>query len=241
MRKKIKKPKRYHKHRHWHHPILFSVIAAAAIGGLGYAAHSAIDDYHDRIALRGFNGKPRPVSLTIAAERMVIPANMIRFRSGRRGGDRDKVDLILHWPTLEGYSNERANDFRGAEPDAPVVYLTVAPREDLLAPRTRLEEIYSQFFVDPSFQGPEGLIGRHLSPQSGYPGETVYYAPSTLGDFVARCETEETPEIPSTCIRDIPVGQGLTLIYRFNRNYLTDWRSMDSRIHRLVAQFFRKA
>jgi hypothetical protein len=56
---------------------------------------------------------------------------------------------------------------------------------------------------------------------------------------VTRCIAEETPEVPATCIRDVNVGQGLWLLYRFNRKYLGEWAAIDAGLTSLVAGFFR--
>jgi hypothetical protein len=48
---------------------------------------------------------------------------------------------------------------------------------------------------------------------------------------------EETVDMPATCLRDVNVGQGLSLLYRFNRTRLADWRMMDSGLRQLVAGF----
>ncbi|MCB1487735.1 MAG: hypothetical protein KDJ88_09780, partial [Bauldia sp.] len=74
---------------------------------------------------------------------------------------------------------------------------------------------------------------------SPYRGEIIFYQPRSETPFVVRCLAEETPEIPATCIRQVGVGHGLTMFYRFNWRMLGDWRSMDDRLVRLVNQFFR--
>jgi hypothetical protein len=171
---------------------------------------------------------------------MVIPANMIRFRADRRGGAVASVDLLLHWPSLDGFSDERAAAFKDASPKAPLIYVTISARESPLDSTARLGAIYSRFFEGGAIGGPGRLVGWALSEKSGYGGEIVYFTPRGAEPFVARCLAEETEEIPATCIRDVNIGQGLTMLYRFNLAYLGDWRTMDDRLRRLVNQFFRK-
>src|SRR5689334_9261232 len=76
-------------------PTLGAIIVFAGIVALAMLVDRAIEDYRDRIALSGLGGKPSPVSLIVAGEPMIIPANMIRFRAARRGGIVDRVDLLL--------------------------------------------------------------------------------------------------------------------------------------------------
>jgi hypothetical protein len=89
----------------WGRPAVNTAIVAVALVVLAWGVNAAIDSYHDRVALTGLNGRPRPVELIVAGESMTIPGNMIRFRNERRGRAVDQVDLLLHWPSLEGFSD----------------------------------------------------------------------------------------------------------------------------------------
>jgi hypothetical protein len=164
---------------------------------------------------------------------------MLRSRKERRGGAVDQADFLLHWPSLEGYTDERADDFRDTSPDAPLIFITVSGRENSLDSDARLDAIYSRFFDGPEIAGPANLTGRALNADSGYGGEIVYFSPRGVAPFVARCIADAPPEIPATCIRDVNIGQGLSLLYRFNQKYLGDWRTMDDRLRRLFGRFFR--
>ncbi len=138
------------------HPFAYLALAIVILAGLGYWVNSAIEDYHDRIALRGLDGEALPVRLIIAGEPVVVPANMLRFRKERRGGAVDQADFLLHWPSLEGYTDERADDFRDTSPDAPLIFITVSGRENSLDSDARLDAIYSRFFDGPEIAGPAG-------------------------------------------------------------------------------------
>ena len=221
------------------HPVAYLVVGVAAIAAIGYFVNDAIEAYHDRIALRGLDGKAQPVRLIVAGEPVVVPANMLRFRKERRGGAVDQANFLLHWPSLEGFTDERADDFRDTAPEAPLIFITVSGRENSLDSDARLDAIYSRYFEGPEMDGPAGLKGRRLNAESGYGGEIVYYGPRGVTPYVVRCLDIDSPEIPSTCIRDVNVGQGLSLLYRFNRQYLSDWRTMDDRLRRLFNRFFR--
>lgn len=221
------------------HPVAYLVAGVIAVLAIGYFVNDAIEEYHDRIALRGLDGKALPVRLIVAGEPVVVPANMLRFRKERRGGAVDEANFLLHWPSLEGFSEERAEDFRDTSPEAPLIFITVSARENALDSDARLDTIYSRYFEGPEVEGPGGLRGRRLNTDSGYGGEMVYYAPHGAPPYVVRCLEVNDPEIPPTCIRDVNVGQGLSLLYRFNRQYLADWRTMDDRLRRLFNRFFR--
>jgi hypothetical protein len=222
---------------------LYVLVAAAIAGvaGVAWTVNDAIGRHHDRIALKGLNGKPLPVAVTVGNASLVIPANLIRSPTDRRGGLVTAMDLLVHWPTLDGFSEERAEVFRDGSPRAPLIYVTITESEAPLEATKRLGEIYSLYFDGPAFPGPGNLVGRRMGSESAYRGEIVYYQPRAAEPYVVRCLAEETEEIPATCLREVNIGHGLTMLYRFNRAWLDDWRTMDDRLKRLVSQFFRGA
>lgn len=221
----------------WLRPALLIALALVTIAGAAWAISSAIDNYRDGIALRGLDGKPSPVKLTIAGEALSIPANMIRFRSDRRGGDLDRVNLLLHWPTLGGFSEEHADDFKDTSTDAPLIYVTLAKRETELDSTGRLTSVYEQFFDGPVVPGPAGLVGRSMKADSPYAGEVIFFTPRGAAPFAARCLAAATREIPSTCIREVNFGRGLTMLYRFNRTRLENWSRLDAGLYALATGF----
>ena len=214
---------------------LFMVIGGIIV--LAILIDRAIENYRDRMVIGGLGGKPSPVSLTVAGEPMTIPANMIRFRADRRGGPVDSIDLLLHWPGLEGFSKAIADDFKDTSPDAPLIYVSIGQRTSPLDASARLDPVYSRFFTGPPIPGPDGLIGRALTADSGYGGEVVYFVPNGPSPFVARCLAEETADLPATCIRDVNVGRSLSILYRFNKARLADWRALDAGLQALARRF----
>ena len=224
----------------WPVPIAVAGLTIAAVVGLGWLFHAAIAAYHARMTLTGLVADPRPVDLTIAGEQLAIPANMIRFAAARAGGAVDRVDLVLHWPALDGYSERLAEAFKDGSPSAPIIYATIA-RRDRLDDAARLDHVYQRFFVGDPVAGPAGLVGRRLSEDSGYGREIVYFMPDGPRPFVARCPTISTPEMPPTCLRDVNLGRGLTLVYRFHNDLLAAWRALDTGIRALAMGFLEPA
>jgi hypothetical protein len=221
----------------WRRPLVLLVIAGLVLAALTYVIGFALDQYRDAIARSGRSADPRPVAITIAGESLAIPANMIRFAAGRRPGPADRVELLLHWPGFEGYSEALADAFKDDAPEAPLFFVSITPRDSPLDSDDRLDAVYSRFFVKEMVPGPAGLVGRYLSEDSGYGDEIVYFAPAGGIAFVARCLARATAEIPATCLRDINLGHNLSALYRFNRDYLGDWRSIDAGLRRRLAGF----
>jgi len=216
------------------------VIAAATIAvavALAVGLRSALDAWNDNVILSGRSADTTPVALSIASEALSIPANMIRSGKGRRGGAVERIDLAVHWPTLEGYSEALADAFGDGAATAPIIYLTIMPREMPVDSTGRLESVYARFFVGKAEPGPNGLVGRQLAEDSGYGGEVVYFAPAEARPFVARCLVETAPDVPATCLRDLNIGRGLSLHYRFNIRLLDDWAALDASMHKLATGF----
>jgi hypothetical protein len=197
----------------------------------------ALQAYEGHLALTGLSDDPTPVKLVIGSEQLAIPANMLRLAKTRQGGPVERADLALHWPTLQGYSPALADSFKLGTPSAPIVYVTISLRDSALDSTARLDQVYARFFVDKPLPGPNGLVGRRLGRDSGYEGEIVYFAPSEPRPFVARCSDEANAEVPSTCLRDVNFGHGLSVLYRFNRNILGDWRTLDAGVQGLADGF----
>jgi len=221
----------------WRRPLtLFAagVLLVIAFGGL---FRVALETYRERLILTGLSADPTPTVLAIGAENLTIPANMLRFAKTRAGGPVERADLVLHWPSLEGYSETLADAFQDQAPSAPIVYATISARDTPLDSTGRLDDVYARFFVDKPLPGPAGLVGRRLSKDSGYDGEIVYFMPSEPRPFVTRCLAGATAEVPATCLRDVNFGRGLSLLYRFNRNLLGDWRGLDAEMQKLATGF----
>jgi len=225
---------------HWRLPMVIAGVAFAVLLVAGGAIHFAIEAYRDRVTLTGLSDDPTPVTIAIAGEVLSIPANMIRYGEARRGGAMQRVDLILHWPTLTGYSEDASDDFSEALPSPMVLFATVGRRDTALDATERLDAVYARFFTGKAVPGPAGLVGRTLDPKSGYGGEVVFFPPATARPFVARCLADENAGVAGACLRDVNFGNGLTLLYRFSRERLADWAALDAGMQRLAGSLLAR-
>jgi hypothetical protein len=180
-------------------------------------------------------GDRTPVTLEAAGHSFIVPANMLRVAALRGGGRFERVDLVLHWPDLDGYTEKTAADFNSGDPRAPIIYATIGKQLAPLDATARLDTVYARFFSGKPVAGPAGLVGRTLSNDSGFGGEVVYFVPGAPQPFVARCPATETPEMPATCLRDINFGGDLTILFRFDRSLLSQWQQMEAGMRRLAA------
>lgn len=219
-----------------------TAIAGASIIVVGLLGWSLVDTGGDRrgnIASENNDGNTSPVTFHLAGEELTIPANMIRFPSLRGGGAVESLDLLLHWPSLEGNSRDRAEAFGDSSPLAPLIYVTIEARGTPRDSDGRLAAIYERYFVGDPIKDPSGLIGQRMSGDSAYRGEEIYFRAQAPLRFVTRCLAEATAELPATCLRDVNIGEGLSMFYRFNRSYLGNWRELDSGLKALAKEILK--
>ncbi len=235
-----KRADRQPRHPGWAAPLTIAGIAGVAVLLAGVLVHLILGAYRDRMTLTGLSADPRPVALAIAGEQLAIPANMIRTAATRRGGPVEKAEMIVHWPSLQGYSAALDDAFAQAVPSTAIIFATIEARESALDATERLDAVYAQFFTGEAIAGPNGLVGRTLKAESGYGGEIIFFTPGQPRPFVARCLMSTTPEVPSTCMRDVKFGRGLSLLYRFNRDRLADWAALDPGMRKLADSFLRR-
>jgi hypothetical protein len=226
--------------RRWPRVIIAAAVAAAALAAAGYGARWGITAYRAGLMVTGLSEDPSPMRVVVGGETIAVPGNMLRDPEARRANELKRAELVLHWPTLEGYRSDLAGDFIDGTPSMPLVYASVAPRVIGLDPEARLDNIYAPHFVGGALAAPSGLTARRLSPESGYGGEIVYYGAAGPGRFVARCIAPASPEIPPTCLRDFHLGNNLTLTYRFHRDILGEWATLDARMRALGASLVQR-
>jgi hypothetical protein len=221
--------------------IAIGAIAGAVlvIAGLFLWFGATLDRLHTRVAFDGRTMDRAPVHLLIGGTPLVVPANMIRFAAERQTGASERVDLLLHWPELDGFSEQNAEIFRDIDPTAPLIFLTIIPRDADYGTTGWLDRIYTRYFSDDAWAGPDGLVGVRLAEDSGYAGEELFFQPDAAEPFVTRCTPEGNAEMPSTCMREILLGDTLIARYRFNRTLLGEWERIDPAIRARAEGFLR--
>ncbi|MCW2308447.1 hypothetical protein [Rhodobium gokarnense] len=210
-----------------------AVIAGVVAAFIGIA-NFAVYWLGGEAQMAGFTADPTPVTVEIAGEKLAIPGNMIRFADQRQDGRWDRLDLVVHWPSLTGYSAKNASAFDDVTPNAPLLFLALQPRRDQVDSTTRLIGLYARFFEEGDKPGPAGLVSRDLQPGSGYDSEEVFFEPGSTDPFSARCSKTGERIVPVTCLRAIHIGEALAVSYRFRKPMLKDWARLDPAIRMLI-------
>ena len=199
----------------------------------------AIEAYRAHLTLTGLTDDPTPGRADDRhRDSCRSPPTCCASPGRAQGGPVERADLALHWPDLAGYSEANADAFKDGSPTAPVVYATIAVRDTPLDATGRLDDVYARFFVDKPIPGPDGLVGRRARQGIRLRGRDRLLRPVGAAPVRgALPRRRRPPTVPATCLRDVNFGLGLSILYRFNRNLLGDWRALDSGIQKLAAGF----
>ncbi len=180
-------------------------------------------------------------ALDVGGLKFWIPGNYLQYESARRGGRKREVALFAMLPDLSGWSNWNASEFTEGGPNSRIVRMTIREQANL-SEADRLTRIYMGYITDPKGQpGPFDLTKYAFRQDSGYSGEDLFVGQSAQGPakgpVVMRCE-RAGPNVPSpTCLRDMPLGKGVGISYRFKRSKLSHWKEIDTGVDALLATF----
>jgi hypothetical protein len=180
----------------------------------------------------------RIIVLSVGTTRLRIPANYIALASQRRGGTVEDLTLIATLPDLKGYTLDAAPDLTANGPDSRVIDIRLKTGRPVLPEADRLARIYMEQVADPKgAPGPYGLRQYAFRADSGYHDQDLFVGAGDGGSEVLLC-TKLAPDVVSpSCLRDVPLGGGLSLSYRFKRGHLREWRAIDTGVRARIAAF----
>ncbi len=178
-----------------------------------------------------------PIALFIGRQRLVIPANMLRFADQRNVGPHDRIDLAVHFPEMAGYTRDFRKDFLDLSADAPIVYLTIRTRDTPTDSVGRLINVYQHFFEEGTIPAPDGLVGHRMSEDSGLSGEEVFFEAGSTTPFTTHCTAPDDTEYPASCLTEIHAGNDLSVQIRFRKGLLGDWAGIKSGVRVLLLSF----
>lgn len=178
------------------------------------------------------------VAITINGAKFAIPANYIIFARTRQGGTLKEAQLFTLLPDFKGYSTADASSFSGNAADSPVIFLLLREEQFKISEAERLQRIYMTYVADPAGKpGPFGLTQYVFRDDSGYSGEDLFVGQLNGKPVVLRC-VRFSPQVPSpSCLRDLRIGSGVTLSYRFKRANLGRWQEIAQGVDKLVRSF----
>ena len=211
--------------------ILFFLISLGVI-------FIVLRSYIDPERLGGFSSDTASTSIEIGDTRLFVPRNMIRFRDQRDASALSVLDLFVQWPSMKGFTKQDTATFQNINGSSTLIFITLEAGEPLNSAQKKLDGLYRRYFSQAPWRGPAGLIGNTLDSSSGYLSEDVLYTKYNDTLFLTRClqeGTRQTNNLLPTCIYEFTFEDGINAYVRFHRSLLADWKTLDTRINRLLA------
>jgi len=188
---------------------LLAILIATALSGLGIA-------YLIDRAVRAANEVPLAegtITRGIGGVELKIPAAFFRNDEERSEGFADEIELVARLPLgIDGRDIE--------------IEVTLLPRSRARPSAILLDGVYLHQFEDMQLSGPPGLVGKPLTANGGFAGETVWYDALSIDPFVAKCLAPIAPEEPTRCLRTVVRGN-VAVVYAFGEDVLMNWRKFD--------------
>ena len=219
--------------------LLISVFVIALLAAASLAINIYGTLYGAQLALAGHSDSLDTYEITIGRDQVHLTANTIRFEPQRRNGAAERVDLQLHWPSMEGYSRARRLAFDDVTQAQPLIFLQISQSTMSRDMSGRVEPIYRHLLTGPSETGPAGLELHHFKPGTGFEGEVLLTGTATDVDvYAVRCLIPSDDKLASSsdCQRDIHVGEDLSVLYRFSSRLLVDWKQIDAAVRTYITE-----
>jgi len=191
--------------------------------------------------------QPSPTSRTdlvqfrIHGLRLAIPANYLVYESSRQGGEKTDVSMFALLPDFGGFSAGDNGRFTDNAADSQVIYMLLRIERLNFSETDRLKRIYMNYVADEhGTPGPFGLTQFVFRDDSGYRSEDLFVGETDQGPVVMRCVRFSQDVSSPSCLRDVSIGHGVTLTYRFKRANLSRWKNIDAGVDKLVRGFEAK-
>lgn len=209
---------------------VFYIFAAMAVISV---AISIAGRYAGRsIAMAGHTDDASIAEVVIGNNVIAAPRNMIRFEQARRNGVASRLDLYLRWPDMTGYTSAARDDFNHAGGTPNILFVSLS--ESLMSRDMsgRFEPIYS-LLTEPTGEVRAGGLALHrFTEKSGYVNEIMLTGVRPGKEpYAVRClDGDAAQQSLAPCERDIHIGDRLSLVYRFPRELLGDWKALDAAV-----------
>jgi hypothetical protein len=182
------------------------------------------------------------VGFVVGGVRFAVPTNFTVFPRDRRGGDRDEVSLYALWPTLNGYTPARRDDFIENAKDTRRIDILINARTSAFTEAERIDELYLPQTNDRrGTRTPYQLVKysfrdqRANVPTSGYSDTELYLGETADGAVMALFCFNEREDLKSPeCWREYEIAPTVSVSYRFKKPYLAEWQAIDSRVRKFV-------
>jgi hypothetical protein len=206
------------------------LLLALSVMALGYVAYVLWPRWPDVAIAPDAPTLP----ITISGLTFNIPPNAVRVAVQRHPGPHERVDLVFLWPSLTPPERDGAREATAAA-STDRIFVTVAESGGGLSPPERLTVIYPRYAAGKPSIGDDGLAEMKFRDGTPYQGEDLVYNPAAPEKFLARCNRSRNLLTPASCLFERFVGAASVTV-RFPRDWLSDWRLVETGIERLIDQ-----
>jgi hypothetical protein len=192
-----------------------------------------------RLAMAGFTDSTEILDVFIGQDHLKLPANVVRTDIQRKTGTAEQIDLVLTWPELEGYTQENRSRFYDVTAAGSLLFVEISQRTMTHDMAGRFEPIYKLLLQPQAEAGPAGLVRYNFKDDSTYHGEVLFVsAPGTDPAFAIRCTlpAENQQASNTDCQYDTDAGQDLTVMPRYSKHLLPQWKEIDTAIKTYIKQ-----
>ncbi|MCP1197863.1 hypothetical protein NIM86_00385 [Notoacmeibacter sp. MSK16QG-6] len=197
--------------------------------------------YGQTLSLGGHSDRTDPMEIVIGDNVLSVPENMIRDAQQRSPAEYASLELYLRWPDLTGYSREATAIFNSRSKSRSLIFVTIERASMSRDMSGRYASVYRPLLREPGISGPSGITLQAFRSDAGYGNELLARGSDDEGGlFVARCLAgAEGRQALAGCERDIRIGNGLSMTYRFPRKMLSQWHTMDSALKKRISSLIR--
>jgi hypothetical protein len=224
--------------------LMIRVFYAFAVLALLSVAISVAGKWLGRsIALAGHTEDTTVHEVVIGNNVLAVPANVIRLERARRDGVADRLDLYLRWPEMTGYAESARGDFNNTTSERRILFLSFEKQMMSRDMSGRFEPIYEALIAKPGVPSQGGIVLYGFAENSGYVNEVLAVAErDSEQPFVARCMSgPDASNSLAPCERDVLMGDGLSLTYRFPKELLPGWRALDAAVMATARSYLKSA
>jgi len=232
----------------WRYPLgIFIATLVLCAVFLYYYVGPSVDEFSGNTPNPAISEEP--VTVTVGGAQFRVPTNYTVFPRDRRGGARDEISLYALWPTLAGYTPARRSDFTENDPDTRRIDILIARRTSAFSEQERIDTLYLPQTNDRrGARTPFQLLKYTFRPQtsnvptSGYADTELYLGEASDGEMVALfCFAEKVDIRSPECWREYELSPSVSVVYRFKRPYIAEWKAIDARVREFVEGLRRDA
>ncbi len=186
------------------------------------------------------------LNIKIGDDAFAIPVNAVRQRDQRRSDRLDRLDLLVQWPTMTGYSDGAQAHFNNPDSVAGLIFMSIQRRDTARSTSEMYRDVYAGIIEKGKIRGPIGLRTWSFFPGYGYDGEVLYVQrgnEKSDNPFAIRCLASHAPAAiafnGADCVRDIVYGKSVLVRYRYNSSMLSEWFSIEAAVRQTLDRYAR--